>query len=235
MPHTVTPTDDGIVVQFQPTAAHHAQLQVTVSIAEEDSIDCTIDVTSHAYYPDYEVMISAYFAEGLRPAVYIGPGVRGATTELEWVAPVENPVYRDMYLAFPRDERAASLLSDGRWQRGRHFTRFAGARYYGLPLGVYAHDDSDLDVLLMGRPEDVFAVSMAYHSDNPLDDVGQHRSLYLSLFGRDIYPGQRIRTTCRMQLGEFGNDSAQHVRQYERFLADSHPVTHIDVDSPAAP
>lgn len=235
MAHTVAPTDDGIVVTFQPTAAHHARLQVTVSFLDPDSIDCTVDITSHAYYPDYELMISAYFAEGLRPGAYIGPGVRGVTTEAEQVAPVESPIYRDMYVAFPRDERAANLLNDGRWQRGRHFTRFTTARYYGLPVGVYAHEDSGLNVLLMGRPEDVFAVSMAYHSDNPLDNVGQHRSLYLSLFGRDIHPGQRIRMTYRMQLGEFGNQPEQHVRQYERFLASYPPVTHIDVDSSIGP
>jgi hypothetical protein len=231
MAHTVAPTDSGVVLTFDPTDAHHARLEFTLEIVEPDSIDCRVDITSHAYYPDYELMISAYFAEGLRPGGYVGPGVRAATSELEQVRPVENPIYKHMYVAFPRDERSANLLSDGRWQRGRHFTRFAAVRYYGLPLGVYGHERSGLDVLLMGRSDDVFAVSMAYHSDDPLDDVGQHRSLYLSLLGRDIHPGQRVRTTYRMQLGEFGHQPEQHVAQHEKFLAKYPAVGHLDIES----
>jgi hypothetical protein len=191
-----------------------------VKITGPDTIDCTVDVASYARYPDYELMISAYFAEGLKPGAYIGPGVRGPVEEIEQIRPVATPFVRDMYLAFPRDERSANIVTDGRWQRGRHLTRFAPVRYYALPLGFYAHQESGLDVLLMAESADVFAVSMAYHSDDPQDDVGQHRSLYLSLFGRDLDPGQRMRARYRLQLGAFHSRVDEHARQYQRFLDD---------------
>jgi hypothetical protein len=198
-------------------------------IVSDNAIDCTIDVASYAAYADYELMMSAYFAEGFKPGAYIGPGVRGPVAEIEQVRPVAAPFLRDLYLAFPRDERAANILTDGRWQRGRHLTRFAPVRYYAIPFGFYSHQATGLDILLMSRAEDVFAVSMAYHSDDPTDDVGQHRSLYLSLFGRDLDPGQRVQTAVRLQLGEWGGDATAHQNQYARFLNDRPAPTYLDI------
>jgi len=218
MPHTASRTDDGIEVVWAPRLGHQVELRARFAICEPGQIDCTIEVTGQAHYPDYEVFVSNYFTTPFRPGGYVGP-VRGeqSTAPLQ-IQPEANKVFRDMYVAFPRDEHAAQLLTDWRWQRGRHFTRFLPARYYGLPVGFYSQCDGPIDVLLMGLPRDVFAVSMAYATTDPTDSVGQHNSLYLSLFGRDLHPGERWQTTVRLTVGAFNRDVRQHQAQYEEFL-----------------
>lgn len=220
MSHTVRPTEDGIELAWMPRLAHQVLLSARFAIHEPDYIDCTIGVVGHAYYPDYEVFVSNYFARSFRSGGYVGPA-RGEEMKASiQVQPQGSPIFREMYITFPRDEQSAHLITDGRWQRGRHFTRFLPARYYGLPLGFYSQTEGPLDVLLMGLPCDTFAVSMAYATDDPSDNVGQHNSFYLSLFGKDLHPGERWQTTVRLVVGAFSRDPRQHSAQYEKFLAD---------------
>lgn len=221
MPHVATPTSDGVEIVWAPTVVHQAELRLRIGFAEPGTVDCQVEVIGHAHYPDYEVFLSAYFAPGFRPGAYLAP-IWGRGTEPELVRPEANPVFREMYLSFPRDERAAAIVTDGRWQRGRHHTRFLPARYYGLPMGFYAQEDGPLDVLFMGHPEDVFAVDMAYATDDPGDAVGRHNSLYLSLFGRDLHPGDRWRTGTRLVFGDFSRDERRHREAYDAFLATTH-------------
>jgi hypothetical protein len=219
MPHVARPVEEGVEVLWAPSLAHHAQLRARFIIQEPGHIDCLLDVLGHTYYPDYEVFLSNYFAPEFRSGGYVHPGRSEASGEPVQILPEAAPVYREMYVAFPRDEQAAHLITDGRWQRGRHFTRFLPARYYAVPLGFYAHRRSALDVLVMGLPRDVFAVSMAYATDDPADTVGRHNSLYLSLFGRDLHPGERWHTVFRLSVGEFNRERAEHLAQYRRFVA----------------
>lgn len=230
MAHTAT-IGNGMHVSFAPSFIHQAALDFRVSMTRPDALDVTVDIRPCTTYLDYELLISAYLAEGFRPGAYIGPGVRGIPATPKQVRPTHDPVYEDMYVAFPRDERSAALLSDGRWQRGRHFTRFAPVRYHAAPVAFSAHEDSELDVLLMGPPQDVFTVSMAYHADDPADDVGQHRSLYLSLLGRDIHPGERLRTSFRLQLGVFGRSKDDHLAAVDAFLQKADQPVHLDLDT----
>lgn len=219
MSHTVTPTEDGIELVWAPGLAHQARLSARFAIREPACVDCIIDVVGCAYYPDYEVFVSNYFASTLRSGGYVRPVPGEGDESVVQVQPEANPVFREMYVAFPRDEPAAHLITDGRWQRGRHFTRFLPARYYGLPLGFYSQREGPVDVLVMGLPRDTFAVSMAYATDDPADRVGQHNSLYLSLFGRDLHPGERWQTAVRLAVGDFNRDPRQHRAQYDEFVA----------------
>jgi hypothetical protein len=219
MGHVAVPTEDGVEVRWEPCLAHQVRLQARFVIREPGLIDCIIDVTGKSFYRDYELFLSSYFTSQFRPGVYLQPVHGEDLSGPTQVLPEANPIFREMYLAFPRDERAAHLITDGRWQRGRHWTRFLPARYYGLPLGFYTQREGVVDVLLMGRPSDTFAVNMAYATLDPIDRVGQHNSLYLSLFGRDLHPGERWQTAVRLVVGTFGRDSATHRAQYEHFLA----------------
>lgn len=218
MPHRVNPTEDGIEIIWDASLNHQVTLGMRITFPDPHLIDTTIDVTGHAFYPDYEVFLSAYFRQGFRSGAYVRPAMGESPTTAIQLQPEGNPLFREMYLAFPRDEQAAHIITDGRWQRGRHHTRFLPARYYGLPLGFYGQTGGALDVLFMGTPEDVFAVNMAYLAADPEDQVGQHNSLYLSLFGRDLHPGERWRTRVRLAFGEYGRDQNAHQQEYQRFI-----------------
>ncbi|WP_019027977.1 hypothetical protein [Colwellia piezophila] len=76
----------------------------------------------------------------------------------------------------------------------------------------------ELDVVLMGRPEDVYAVGATYQGNAETDSIAAHRSLYLSLFGADMAAGSGRRTQMRMVVGEYGSDQEKHTALYESFL-----------------
>lgn len=229
MPHRAEPTGDGIDIVWGASLQHQATLRLRITFPEPGAIDVAIDVTGHALYRDYELFMSSYFREGFRSGAYVAPVLGEAADRVVQLRPEANPLFREMYLAFPRDERAANIVTDGRWQRGRHHTRFLPARYYGLPLGFYGQRDGPLDVLFMGSPEDVFAVNMAYATEEPDDHVGQHNSLYLSLFGRDLHPGERWQTRVRLAFGDFDRDPVAHREAYDRFLEGHAPTPRLDV------
>jgi hypothetical protein len=176
-------------------------------------VDIEVQVTGRTHYPDYEVLLAAYFASGFKPGAYVsslgGP---------QQIRPVHHPVFDGMYLFFPRDEESARLHTDGRGRRGRWPWRMLPARCYAHPVGFYS--DGSTDALLMGRREDVFSVGMAYAGDEAGDAVAGHRSLYLSLFGRDLHPGEGWQTQARLVVDDLGADPARHLAEWERFQQD---------------
>jgi hypothetical protein len=231
MAHQATAIEDGLQIVWSPTHAHQATLSTHIRFREPGYIDTDIDVVGHAFYPNYEVFMSAYFREGFRSGGYLSSIKTKSSNAVVQVRPEHNPIFQEMYLSFPRDEAAAHVITDGRWQRGRHHTRFLPARFYGLPLGFYSQVDGPVEALFMGLPDDVYSVNMAYFTDDPNDHVGQHNSLYLSLFGQDLHPGERWQTTVRFTVGEFGGDQDMHQEEYRQFLSSCVSEDLLEVDS----
>lgn len=89
-------------------------------------------------------------------------------------------------------------------------------RRYGAPLGFFSNNG--VDAILMGRPDDVYAVGVTYKGDEKNDNVAGHRSLYLSLFGEDFKAGEGRYTQMRMVIGEYGSDPEKHMQLYKAFL-----------------
>ncbi len=116
---------------------------------------------------------------------------------------------------FPRDEAGANLLTDGRHQKGRWFWRMAIGRRYGMPLAFFSNEG--IDAILMGRPDDVYAVGATYKGDEENDNVAAHRSLYLSLFGEDFKAGEGRYTQMRMIIDDFGSDTEKHKEYFSHF------------------
>jgi hypothetical protein len=128
-------------------------------------------------------------------------------------------VFEGMWPSFPRDEAAAHSLTDGRFQSGRWHFRALGARYYSMPVAFFS--DGAVDVLLMGRPADVAAVTVAYAADESMDGVAAHRSFYFSLFGCDLTAGKPVSARVRLVVEALGADAALHEARYREFLADA--------------
>ena len=89
-------------------------------------------------------------------------------------------------------------------------------RRYGMPLAFFSNDG--VDAILMGRPEDVYAVGATYKGDEENDNVAGHRSMYLSLFGEDFKAGEGRRTQMRMIIDDFGSTPEKHRELYQTFL-----------------
>lgn len=217
----VTPEKDGVTFTWEPTIRRQAKVISRFTFREPNIIDIDLKVEPLTSYPGFEIMLSAYMAPGFESGAYVAKQEFGPI-EPEQIRIHDQPMIHGVWPFFPRDEAGAHLLTDGRHQKGRFLWRMAIGRRYGLPLAFSSH--GELDVLLMGRPEDVYAVGATYKGDAETDTIARHRSLYLSLFGENFKPGEGRRTQMRMIIDDFGSDPVKHAEIYQAFLHEVEPI-----------
>ncbi len=97
------------------------------------------------------------------------------------------------WLAFPRDDAAAAIIGDGRWKFQPNPVDWVVMPRLVRLLAVRRAPVTGLTAVLMARPGDCFAISTPQQSD-------PHNSLYLSLFGLDLKPGQTARARARLLI-----------------------------------
>lgn len=209
------PVADGITLTWMPTIRLQAKVTVKFTFREPNIIDMELWVETLTNYPGFEILLSAYLAPGFESGVYVSKDEFGPVVP-EQIRLIDQPMIHGIWPFFPRDEAGANLLSDGRHQKGRWFWRMAIGRRYGMPLAFFSKDG--VDAILMGRPEDVYAVGATYKGDEINDNVAGHRSLYLSLFGEDFKAGEGRYTQMRMIIDDFGSDPKKHQELYQTFL-----------------
>lgn len=210
------PEIDGITMTWMPTIRRQAKVKVKFTFRQPNIIDMDMWLETLSNYPAFEILLSAYLAEGFETGAYVAKQEFGPI-EPQQIRIVDQPMIHGVWPFFPRNEAGANLLTDGRHQKGRWYWRMAIGRRYGLPL-AFASKDS-LDVLLMGRPDDVYAVGATYKGDKT-DNVADHRALYLSLFGEDFKAGEGRHSQMRMVIGNYGSDAEKHMKLYQKFLKD---------------
>lgn len=224
----VKPEKDGVTLTWLPTIRRQANVTIRFTFHEPNIIDMDMSVETLANYPGFEILLSAYHAPGFVSGAYVAKEEFGPVVP-EQIRITDQPMIHGIWPFFPRDEAGANLLTDGRHQKGRWYWRMAVGRRYGMPMAFF--NKGDVDVLLMGRPEDVYAVGATYEGDPETDNIAAHRSLYLSLFGEDLVAGEGRRTQMRMIIGKFRSDPEKHASLYEAFLNDvklkprSHEIT----------
>jgi len=211
------PKDDGIILTWMPTIRRQARIEVQFTFKKPNIIDMDLRVETLTNYPKFEILLSAYLAPGFESGVYVAKEEFGPTVP-EQIRLVDQPMIHGIWPFFPRDEAGANLLTDGRHQKGRWFWRMAIGRRYAMPLAFFSNNG--VDAILMGRPEDVYAVGATYKGDEQNDNVAGHRSLYLSLFGEDFKAGEGRRTQMRMIIDEFGSEPQKHEELFRSFLND---------------
>ncbi len=211
------PTEDGITFTWMPTIRRQAKVIVKFTFRQPNIIDMDMWVETLTNYPGFEILLSAYMAPGFESGVYVAKEEFGAI-EAEQIRLVDQPMIHGIWPFFPRDEAGANLLTDGRHQKGRWFWRMAIGRRYAMPLAFFSKNG--VDAILMGRPEDVYAVGATYKGDAENDDVAGHRSLYLSLFGENFKAGEGRHTQMRMIIDDFGSDAEKHKELFQTFLMD---------------
>lgn len=209
------PAEDGITLTFMPSIRLQAKIKVKFTFKEPNIIDMDLWVETLTNYPKFEILLSAYTAADFETGVYVAKKEFGPT-EPEQIRIVDQPMIHGIWPFFPRDEEGANLLTDGRHQKGRWFWRMAIGRRYAMPIAFVSKDG--VDAILMGRPEDVYAVGATYKGDAENDNVAGHNSLYLSLFGEDFKAGEGRHTQMRMIIDDFGSDPEKHMELYRAFL-----------------
>ncbi|MDJ0756042.1 MAG: hypothetical protein QNJ45_21115 [Ardenticatenaceae bacterium] len=217
MPSAVTLLKSGVQLKWNPILQHQAKVEATYTIQEPNIIDIEVTVEGYNHYPDYELVFSNYHAPALKGGAYVKTESVSDNEIIEEIMITDNDLFHGMYPFFPRDLSAAQMLNDGRSRKGRWYYRPVCGRLYGYPMGFATNETTE--ILVMGKTEDVAAVGVTYAAEGArYDDVAQHHAIYLSLFGRDLNPGDGWRTNIRVIVMKAGN-SEKRIQRYREFLA----------------
>jgi len=195
--------DGAVEVRWTADAVHPFDMTAVYRWASSNALDLTTTIVAHKALRNFEVFLASYF-EGF-PAVF-GYGKNGFVE-----------VKKDMgdWLAFPRDDAATAMIVDGRWHRPPHPVTFKPVTQYADALGMRRDAKTGLTGLVMVPPSDCFAVMMPYGEE-------AHRSLYLSLFGRDFKEGETAIARSRLVIGH-DITNKQAIEMYEAYLKENQP------------
>ncbi len=111
---------------------------------------------------------------------------------------------------FPRDREAVGIIQDGRWDRPPHPVRWEIRPFYAAPWPTGATPDGIVGVL-MASPQECFAVATPYSGES-------HCSIYLSLFGRDLQPGESASARTRLVICPWQGED-EILRLFEGFCS----------------
>ena len=170
-----------------------------------NTLDLVTTVTARTDLQRFEVFLASYFNGFAESLVYVkgSPETSGK--------PGLMPAVRSHgdWQMFPRDDAAVKIIQDGRWKRPPHPVDWTIMPALAGPLAVRRDAATGLTALVMAPPSDCFAVATPYGEEG-------HRSLYLSLLGRDLKAGQTATARSRLVIGRDISDG-QAVAIYEAY------------------
>ena len=193
-----------VEVNWSADDAHSFDLQAVYRWSAPSTLDLTTRVTARGALRRFEVFLASYFDGFPLTRVYANDPANGGTPA--FLAASKSIGTWHM---FPRDEEAVKLIQDGRWQRPPHPVEWAIRPALAIPLAVRRDPSRGLAAVLMTRAADCFAVAA------PHDEEG-HRSVYFSLFGRDLGNRESATAHSRLIIGR-GITDQQAVAMYEAF------------------
>jgi len=206
--------DGAVEVRWAPAPEHPVEIVGVYRWQKPDVLDLATTVTPQQDLPQFELFVSSYFTKTFRASVYVKR--EGDAPAQPGFAPVDRtPQSTGGYVMFPRDAAAQAMIQDGRWKVPPNAVDWAIERWLAAPLVIRRDDARGLTAAMMARPEDCFAVSTPWNAASP--EAGGYRSVYLSLFGRDIKAGQSAEARCRLVIAKDLSDE-QVLARYREFL-----------------
>ncbi|MHC4405311.1 MAG: hypothetical protein ACYTG0_37165 [Planctomycetota bacterium] len=199
--------DDGALEVFWPSGEEHPlEMTAVYRFRRPNTLDVETAVTPQRDMPAFEVFVSSYFGQGFRARVSVA--LESAAGAAPRFVPVDRkPDSRGGYVTFPRDGRALEIIRDGRWGIPPNPVDWDVVRWLSPPIAVRRDEPSGVTALLTASPNECFAISSPYNPPSP--DAGGYRSVYLSLFGRDLDAGQTARAGCRLVVaGDLSDEEA---------------------------
>jgi hypothetical protein len=208
--------DDGaIAVRWAAAKEHPVALAAVYRWTKPDTLDLEIAATPEVDLPAFELFISSYFTKNFRAAVYLKSAER--PDERPRFVPIDpRPDSKGGYVMFPRDPQAVTMIQDGRWKIPPSPVDWAIERWLAAPLVIRRDAAAGITAVMMAPTTDCFAISSPWNPATP--QGGGYRSLYLSLFGRDLKAGQTAQARCRLVLGRDISDE-KAVALYEAYTS----------------
>jgi hypothetical protein len=183
------------------------EMWVTYRWSAPAVLDVETRVRAHSALQGFESFLASYFAEEFnRSSAWVKPGKGAFAAAEESGGP---------WQMFPRDEAAIPLIQDGRWKYPPNPVDWRIRSNLALPIGIRRDRQSGLTAVVMSPISDCFAVSTPFEEDG-------HKSLYLSLFGRDLKPGESASARARLVIGNFQDDEI--VKLYHEYKNSADPA-----------
>ncbi len=223
-PTTTEILPDGALRVFWPAGGEHPlEMTAVHRWTRPDTLDVETTVKPLEDVPAFEVFVSSYYREAFLARVYVTPAGQPEASP-RFVPADRNAASKGGYVMFPRDERALNMILDGRWKIPPNPVDWDLVRWLAAPLAVRQDPASGMTAVMMAPLEDCFAISSPYNPASP--DARGYRSLYLSLFGRDVKAGESVRARCRLVVRQNLTDE-QVVELYEAYLREAKsPLPH---------
>ena len=191
--------DGAVEVHWAADDAHPFDMAAVYRWTEPHVLDLTTRVTARRDLRRLEVFLASYFDGFPHTVVYAGKPA----------AFIGAPKNAGDWQMFPRDAVAVTIIQDGRWKRPPSPVEWTIRPAFAAPLAVRRDAQRGLAAVLMTRPEECFAVAVPF-------DEETHRSVYFSLFGRDLKNGASAETRSRLWTGR-ELPAAKVVDLYEAF------------------
>jgi hypothetical protein len=195
---------DGSVEVHWPSAEDRPfELRAVYRWAAPNILDLETSVQAKTNLAKFESFLASYFADGFtNSCVYVRQNPQPSLK----VADSSGGIWQ----AFPRDDQAVAIIQDGRWKYQPNPVDWVIGPRLAKPLGVRRCPANGLVTLLMSPPQDCFAVLTPFENE-------PHRSMYLSLFGKDLKPGEIARGRARLMIAPELAE-AEIVRACESYL-----------------
>jgi hypothetical protein len=170
------------------------------------TVEVETTVTAKADLKGFESFLASYFDKSFAtPAAYVAK-LPDADKAGFMIAKKDAGDWQ----MFPRDDQSIPMIKDGRWTMEPNPVDWAIRPQLAAPLAVRRDIESKLTVVVMNPPQNCFAVAMPYEGE-------QHYSMYLSLFGRDLKPGQIVKTQSLFAVLRSIPDD-EIVERYTRYI-----------------
>jgi len=185
---------DTVRMRFSATDYMPFDLTGVYTWVAPDTLDLETIVEAKTTLQDFDVFLASYLTPTFPvSSVYVK---EETGTARFMTAEPEHTVWQ----VFPRDPAAVALIKDGRWDIPPSPVNWAVRPEFAAPLIYRRAANSNLTVAMMARPEDCFALFTSMRNEG-------HYSMYVSLFGRTLEPGEIARARVRLVVGELDDDA----------------------------
>jgi hypothetical protein len=180
--------DGSVGVRWPATPDRPFELRATYRWAAPNAVDLLTIVRAETKLEAFEVFLASYF-----DAAFTDSRVWASRDPRSGLKAVFVSADRELgeWLAFPRDERAAEVIGDGRWALEPHPLEWTLMPDFAQPLAIRHDPHSGITVIVMSQRDDCFGVLTPYGEE-------EHISNYMSLFGHDIEAGEIASARSRL-------------------------------------
>jgi hypothetical protein len=207
--------DDGALEVFWPAGeVNPLEMTAVYRWTRPDTLDLELAVAPKRDMADFELFMSSYFEQGFFAEVYAKPA--SSPDSAGKLLPADRtPDAKGGYVMFPRDKDALGMISDGRWEIPPSPVDWCVDLWLAAPLALRRDRQTGITAVMMSPPGDCLAVSSPFNPATPTG--GGYRSLYQSLFGRDLTAGRAERVRLRLIVGEKISDE-DALRMYGEYV-----------------